>query len=188
VLLSSSNELITGKYLSGGPAASKTLSNRAELLPFRDLFRVHKHFVYVGMFLLFSGGRLCAADWHAIGPVTASRAIGNGIEVKAGPAKLTIVGLNPAVVRVRYAKDGQFSAKASLGIEAVPRGRQSVLIFRHHCQAFGCWTSSSADSFSRFRQLPVVVAARETSDRLPRRVESPPHFWSRSRIKTDPVI
>src|SRR5215472_15351526 len=54
--------------------------------------------------------------WYSLETVTAFTPLTNGVEVRAGDTVVRVVALNPAVIRVRYARHGIFRADESFAV------------------------------------------------------------------------
>ena len=64
---------------------------------------------------LVSSIPICRAS-EVVGSVTAVTPIAHGVELHAGKVALRIEALSPSVIRLRYAREGQFSTNASFAV------------------------------------------------------------------------
>lgn len=74
-----------------------------------------KRTVVCGWLILCLTAVACA-QWQSAGAVTAITPLPNGMEVRAGAVRVRLTALSPTVVRVRFARDGNFPPDHSFAV------------------------------------------------------------------------
>ena len=74
------------------------------------------HVVLLACFIIGSPSLFAAGGWRPLGNVSGVKVLPNGVELTAGPSRVRVVALSSNVVRLRYAREGQFPPDHSFAV------------------------------------------------------------------------
>lgn len=96
------------------------------------------------------------SSWKPVGAATVGRALPDGAEITAGPARIRISVLAPNVVRFRYAPQGSFSTHASFAVVANAFPNPAKVEFKQDAKQFVLQTAELRVKVERATLRTVV--------------------------------